>query len=171
MQPTAPPQTRNTAPPNPAATPTGDFAYETFYGAAIGGATIALFFLVLDSIAGRPLFTPSLMGTALFTETSPTAVSAVRVDMVALYSVVHFGSFLLFGAAAAKLRTWVAAAALGPFALVGPLFVLLTAAFAAGGLLPLAGVGSAIGWHWVLAANLATAVAMTAFLARVHAGD
>jgi hypothetical protein len=50
-------------------------------------------------------------------------------------------------------------------------FVLLTAAFAAGGLLPLAGVGSAIGWHWVLAANLATAVAMTAFLARVHAED
>jgi hypothetical protein len=111
------------------------------------------------------------MGTALFTETSPTAVSAVRVDMVALYSVVHFGSFLLFGAAASKLRTWVAAAGLGPFALVGPVFVLLTAAFAAGGLLPLAGVGSAIGWHWVLAANLATAVAMTAFLARVHSDD
>jgi hypothetical protein len=39
--------------------PLADFLYETFYGGAIGGSILALFFLAVDTLAGQPLFTPS----------------------------------------------------------------------------------------------------------------
>ncbi|HET9947919.1 MAG TPA: hypothetical protein VFQ22_03220, partial [Longimicrobiales bacterium] len=42
-----------------------DLAFDAFYGGAIGGSTIALFFLVVDGLQGRPLFTPSLIGHVL----------------------------------------------------------------------------------------------------------
>ena len=32
----------------------------------VGAATIAMWFLILDTINGRPLYMPSLLGTALF---------------------------------------------------------------------------------------------------------
>ncbi|PYN49534.1 MAG: hypothetical protein DMD95_00925 [Candidatus Rokuibacteriota bacterium] len=32
----------------------------------VGAATVALWFLVIDSIQGRPLYTPTVLGTALF---------------------------------------------------------------------------------------------------------
>ena len=32
----------------------------------IGAATIAIWFLILDAIEGRPFYTPTVLGTALF---------------------------------------------------------------------------------------------------------
>src|ERR671931_209519 len=32
----------------------------------LGAATIAVWFLILDAIQGRPLYTPTVLGTALF---------------------------------------------------------------------------------------------------------
>jgi hypothetical protein len=157
--------------PDPAATPRGDFAYETFFGAAIGGAVIALFFLLIDALAGQVFFTPSLMGTALISEVPVSAETPVRLDMVALYSVVHFGVFFILGALASKLRG-PALSLGGPVVLAGALFLLMTGGFwmAAGTILQ-RGAASAIGWHWVLAANLLTAIAMTAFVRQVHTAD
>lgn len=63
----------------------------------IGGATIALFFLVVDSIQGRPMFTSSLLGQALFEGADPASVTEVRLDMVAYFTIVHLVSFLVLG--------------------------------------------------------------------------
>ena len=40
---------------------------EGIIAGTLGAATIALWFLVLDILAGRPLYTPNVLGTALFT--------------------------------------------------------------------------------------------------------
>ena len=32
----------------------------------IGAASVALWFLIVDSIAGRPLFTPAILGASVF---------------------------------------------------------------------------------------------------------
>ena len=39
---------------------------EGFVAGLIGAATIAVWFLILDMIQGRPLYTPTVLGTALF---------------------------------------------------------------------------------------------------------
>jgi hypothetical protein len=39
---------------------------EGFVAGLIGAATIAVWFLILDAIQGRPLYTPTVLGTALF---------------------------------------------------------------------------------------------------------
>ena len=160
----------STSAPDPAAGPRGDFAYETFFGAAIGGAVIALFFLVVDAVAGRVFFTPSLMGTALVSDAPVTVDTPVRLDMVALYSVAHFALFLVLGAVASKLRGRALAIG-GPALLGGTLFVLMTCGFWFATTAWLTGAATAIGWPWVLAANLLTAIAMTAFVRQVHPAE
>ncbi|MGH8069924.1 MAG: hypothetical protein ACRERE_32715, partial [Candidatus Entotheonellia bacterium] len=39
---------------------------EGFVAGLIGAATIMAWFLILDAIQGRPLYTPTVLGTALF---------------------------------------------------------------------------------------------------------
>lgn len=150
---------------DPAGGPTGQFLYETFYGGALGGSVIALLFLVLDTAMGRPLFTPSVIGTALFTDVVPTPMTDVRHDMVALYSVAHFGTFLLLGAAASKLYGRLQQSVAMT---VGAIFVLLTVAFLLGSATILEGVGGVVGWHWVLLANVSAAIPMAIFLQRAR---
>lgn len=147
---------------------TGDLLYDAFYGAAIGGVAIALFFLVVDIIQGRPLFTPSLMGEALFTRADPASVSEVSLDMVAYFTVVHLASFLVLGVVISYLCRATGVAKTNLPVVTGVVFVILTAAFLAGDFLLLGGVAAVIGVPYVLAANFLTALAMGIFLRRVH---
>jgi len=156
-----------TSAPDPAGTPRGDFAYEAFFTGAIGGVVIALFFLAVDALAGHVFFTPSLMGAALVSDTPVSDDVAVRLDRVALYTLVHFGVFLVLGAVASSIRG-AALSSGGVVALGAAIFVIMTGAFWIGTTTVLAGVGSAIGWPLVLAANLVTSIAMTAFLNQAH---
>ncbi len=72
--------------------------WDGFMAGAVGGLIVALWFLVLDTVAGDPLHTPMLFATALFE--GPAAV-AEGVEFssgpVILYSLVHLGLFFLFG--------------------------------------------------------------------------
>jgi len=67
----------------------------------IGGATIAIWFLILDALAGHPLYTPSLLGTALFKGPlllpSPQDVP-ISLNMVLAFSCVHGLIFAAIGA-------------------------------------------------------------------------
>ena len=40
--------------------------HEGFIAGLIGAAAVALWFLVVDVIAGRPFFTPAMLGSAVF---------------------------------------------------------------------------------------------------------
>jgi hypothetical protein len=147
---------------------TAQFLYEAFYGGAIGGSAIALLFLLLDSLGGRPLFTPSAIGTALFTGTTPDAAAEIRLDMVAYYSAVHFAAFLLLGGVVSKMCRWTGLSRSSPTSVSALVFVLLTAAFFGGAWSVMPGIVSTIGIVRVLVANAATAVAMATFFYLEH---
>jgi hypothetical protein len=90
------------------------------YAGLIGAIVVAAWFLILDSLAGHPLRTPSMLGTWIIR--GPGAVSDAMVDpaMVAAYTAVHFIAFVLVGSIASYLF------ALGdrqPAAVVGLLFL------------------------------------------------
>jgi uncharacterized membrane protein YphA (DoxX/SURF4 family) len=63
----------------------------------IGATTIALWFLVIDTIAGRPFFTPATLGRGLLGVLAPGASYATPTAFVLLYTVFHFGAFMIVG--------------------------------------------------------------------------
>ncbi|MDX1495402.1 MAG: hypothetical protein R3253_15145 [Longimicrobiales bacterium] len=152
------------------ASSTGDLLYDAFYGGAIGGAATALFFLAVDVFAAEPLYTPSLLGTVLFTGADPASVTEVRLDMVAYFSAVHLVAFLILGGAVSYLCRLTGISETNLPVVTGVVFVVLSAAFFAGDFLVMQGVAAAIGIPFVLGANFVTALAMAVFLRKAHTG-
>ena len=72
----------------------------------VGAATIAMWFLALDSIKGRPFYTPTVLGTALFQGSAglqnPQAL-APNFEVVLSFTWVHVLAFLLIGVGASRL--------------------------------------------------------------------
>jgi hypothetical protein len=72
----------------------------------IGGLAVAIWFLVLDSIAGHPLQTPSLLGqVVLFRDPSPDT-SQIVLGAFLMYTAVHFLVFALLGMGLVALVHW-----------------------------------------------------------------
>lgn len=72
----------------------------------IGGLAVAVWFLLLDSIAGHPLQTPSLLGQViLFREQSPDT-SRIVLGPFLMYTAVHFLIFALIGMGLVALVHW-----------------------------------------------------------------
>jgi hypothetical protein len=79
---------------------------EGFVAGTVGAATIAFWFLLLDLIQGRPLFTPTILGTALFKGVATlTAIEnvAVSLEMVIGFTFVHWLVFAIVGCVASRL--------------------------------------------------------------------
>lgn len=108
-------------------TSSADVAYSAFYAGAIGGAVIALFFLVRDVVIGAPLATPSALGTAVFTGEVPPLTSEVRLESVALFSIVHFGAFGITSTLIALLLGRVEELQQRPVVLAAGIFATMTA--------------------------------------------
>jgi hypothetical protein len=72
----------------------------------LGAATIALWFFIIDILSGRPFYTPSLLGSALFGRSvaldQPGTVN-VSLEIVLIYSWVHGMIFCVIGGIASKL--------------------------------------------------------------------
>jgi hypothetical protein len=138
----------------------------------VGAATVALWFLVLDVIAGRPLHTPTILGTALFRGgqglASPETVP-VSMEMVVLYTWVHALVFCVIGGVAARL---LAVAERQPNAGFGILllFVVLAFGFLMVTLIFAEPVLRALTWPAILGGNLLAAVTMGVYFRRRHPG-
>jgi hypothetical protein len=159
------------APHAPGASATADLIFDSIYSGAIGGSVIALFFLVADTIFAQPLFTPSLIGTVLFTHAPPEAVTEVRLDMVAYMSIVHFASFGALGVMISLLCRSTGLTGRHPLLVAGVLFAILTGAFMAAGLVAMPGILGVIGVPEILLANASTALTMAFFLRWAHKAD
>lgn len=87
---------------NPAAAPrresTSDVVVDGIITGMIGAVLVALWFLALDVAAGRPFYTPAVLGT-LLTHGAQTAGLAIHVDpmIVAGYTAFHFVAFVVLG--------------------------------------------------------------------------
>jgi len=151
--------------------PASSVPHDAFGAGSIGGSIVALFFLALDSIQGRPFFTPSLMGTVLFTSGSAHAVTDVRMDMVAYYTLVHFAVFGILGGAIAVLLRQVELHSKHPAVMLATIFLLAEVLFAVAASLVMPGVVAVVGAAPIAVANLLGAGGMAGFLLSTHRPD
>lgn len=136
----------------------------------IGAATIALWFLILDTIKGRPLYTPSILGTVLFKPGAPLpALESVRVsfELVLVYTWVHWMVFCVIGGAASVLLRVAERRPEAGFAIL-LMFAIFEFGFLVGAMLFAEAILQAIAWQEILLGNLLAAGAMGTFLWRRH---
>ena len=144
----------------------GDLAYAVAYSGAIGSAIIASLFLILDTMAGRPLETPILMGSALFFGELASASGPLRLDLAAGYSLVHLVMFTSVGGVFAFLAQRLRGVPSLARILAGGLFLALTAGFFALDAIVGPNLAAAIGMIPIVLGNLLAAGGMTAFYAQ-----
>ncbi len=136
----------------------------------IGAATIALWFLLVDTLRGHPLYTPSLLGTMLFrghdAMASP-ATHAISPLMVALFTIVHGLIFVVTGQIAARLVRLAEKNANYGFGVVLFLVFFLCGFFFVSIVFE-AELLRALTWPAVLAGNLLAVAAMAIYLGRRH---
>jgi hypothetical protein len=136
---------------------------------AIGATAVALWFLVVDLVMGRPLHTPALLGAVVALSPDPllAAEGAGRAGLAALYTVLHYIAFALVGVLAVFLvhRAERAPALLG---LLLMLFAVIEVAFVGFiAVLEIRALGD-IAWYQVAVGNLIAAVTMGWYLWRSH---
>ena len=134
---------------------------------ALGATGVALWFLIVDTIAGQPFFTPRVLGEAVMSIVAPESFASSFV-IVALYTVFHYAAFILAGIVAVAL---VHASARQPQLLAGVviLFVALEVEYYGFVLmLQLATRLEGIAWYQVGAANLVAALLMGRYLWMKH---
>src|SRR5215471_3139370 len=70
----------------------------------VGAATVALWFLIIDVIQGRPLYTPTVLGAALFHRGAvPWLDTAPDLEMVLMFTWIHGLAFIVVGGVIARL--------------------------------------------------------------------
>src|SRR3989442_4230488 len=74
---------------------------EGFMAGLIGAAAVALWFLVVDVIAGRPFFTPAMLGSAVFWGVHDPAQVVIAFSRVLPYTMIHVCAFIIVGTVAA----------------------------------------------------------------------
>lgn len=135
-----------------------------------GGAAIAAWFLLLDCLAGRPFYTPMVLGTAIFhggAGLADPASLAPTTEVVLPFTWLHLLVFCILGAMASKL---LALAERNPNYGFGVLllFVVFEFGFALACQLLAEQVLQAIAWPAIVLGNLIAAAAMATVLWRRH---
>lgn len=138
----------------------------------LGAGSLAGFFLVIDLIEGRPLYTPSMLGTALFGGSADaSALREVRpsFEMTLIFTWVHALVFAVLGVAGARLLQL---AERNPNLGFGVLllFILFQGGFTFATALFAQGVVDALGLPAVLVGNLLAAGAMGYYFWLRHPG-
>jgi hypothetical protein len=133
----------------------------------IGAAVVALWFLAFDFVRGQPLFTPALLGSALFHGPGDVTRLAITPGPVIGYTIVHGLAFIAFGIIAASVMS---VSEREPAVFVA--FVILFACFEVFALGVVGALGKsmlgALVWWAILIGNLLAATAMLWYLARAH---
>lgn len=135
----------------------------------LGAAVIALWFLIFDTARGRPLYTPSVLGSALFRRELLALAGPVPIsfEMVVVYTWVHALVFCLIGGVASRLLELAEERPNLGFGIV-LLFVVFEFGFVGLALAVAEPVLRALTWPAVLVGNLLAASAMAAYLWRRH---
>ena len=134
----------------------------------IGATIIAVWFFFVDLIVSRVFFTPITLGRSLLSILGPVPVGQSEFVLVLLYTLFHYGAFIVLGLTAAMI---VQVANREPGILLG--FVVLFAAIEVGfyafvSLLQQATPLGSLAWYNVMTGNLLAAAAMGMYLLRAH---
>lgn len=132
-------------------------------GGMLAGLVVALWFLVVDVIAGRPFNTPAMLAGVFLNR----ELSQPTFQLVAVYTVLHFGVFAVLGVAMAYLS----GALVSPNRLLlGLVFGLLLqeVVFYAGLVLSRAPHFNVVPWPHVIGANIAAGLVLMGYLHRAE---
>jgi hypothetical protein len=130
----------------------------------VGAATIALWFAILDGLHGRWLFTPTVLGTAIFrggAGLDDPASLAPSLEMTLSFTWIHVLVFVLLGMAAARLLLLAEDDSHMGFGIL-LLFFVFEFGFVGVCMLFAEPVLQAIEWPAIVVGNLLAAVAMAA---------
>ena len=127
----------------------------------VGAATIALWFLILDSLSGRPLYTPTVLGTALFRRGGTTPLSEIlpNLEMVLMFTWVHGLVFVAIGGIVARLLALAERQPSVGFGIL-MLFVFFEFGFIVAAMFFAEPILHALAWPAVLVANILAAAEM-----------
>ncbi len=157
-------------PPAPASARATPFFRRGIIAGLVGASTIALWFLALDVVRGRPLYTPTLLGTALLR--GPAAVASAKnlpisLPVVLFFTLVHGLAFIGIGLAGQRLLELAEKNANYGFGVI--LFsVIFLSGFLFISLVFAAEILDALSWPAVLAGNLIALGAMSVYFRRHH---
>ena len=135
-----------------------------------GAVTIAVWFAVLDLLHGRPLHTPTVLGTALFrggAGLDDPATLAPSFEMVVTFTWIHMLLFVLFGMAAAHLLARAESDSHLGFGVL-LLFFIFESGFIVACMLFAEPVLQALTWPAIAIGNLLAALAMGWVFWRAH---
>lgn len=76
---------------------------EGFIAGLIGAAAVALWFLAVDAVNGRPFFTPAMLGSAVFWQEYDPAKVVIEYSRIIGYTMIHVSAFVVVGVIAAAL--------------------------------------------------------------------
>ncbi|MFQ5846737.1 MAG: hypothetical protein ACE5IQ_03575 [Candidatus Methylomirabilales bacterium] len=136
----------------------------------IGAATVAFWFLLVDTLTGRPLYTPTVLGAALFRGGAGLTAPAhlpVSWEMVFMYTWVHGLVFCVMGGLAARLLVF---AEKNPNLGFGILlfFVAFEYGFVTAAMLFAEPILHALAWEAILIGNLLAAATMGGYFYSRH---
>lgn len=129
----------------------------------IGASAVALWFLVIDAALREPLFTPSLVASALLLGEPAAAEHAVDLSMVAAFSALHSLAFIVFGVIVSWLVDQFERTPDLPLIAIG-IFLALEGGFVAATKLVVPDVAEVIGHGFIVAGNVFAAIGMGLYL-------
>ena len=156
--------------PRPATLDTAKLYREGMIAGVIGALAIALWFLLLDTLSGRPLWTPTVLGTVLFRRGAGLGAPeslAVSAEMVLMFTWVHGLVFAALGGIVARLLGHVERHPSSGFGVL-LLFVIFQFGFIVAATIFAAPVLRVLSPWSILVANLLAAAAMGAYFRRCH---
>jgi uncharacterized membrane protein len=133
----------------------------------IGAGAVAVWFLIVDTVSGRPFYTPAILGSAASLGLRDPSEVVINLQSVGAYTAFHFLAFFAVGIVAAVLA---AEAAKSPHVLwlVAEFFIVFEFAFYAAVALVVTPLLAELAWINVAVGNLIAAVGMGSYLWRSH---
>jgi hypothetical protein len=143
---------------------------EGIVAGVLGAVTVALWFFVLDTVQGRPFYTPTVLGTALFgrgASLMPLENVPPSLEMVLMFTWVHGLVFAAIGGIVSRLLGMVERNPSVGFGIL-LLFVVFEFGFTIAAMLFAAPILKVLTWPAVLVANLLAAGVMAGYFRLRH---
>ena len=141
--------------------------YEGLITGLIGAGAVAAWFLAVDTVSGRPFFTPAVLGSAMFFGVRNASAVTIDLQPVAAYTVVHVVAFLATGIVVAAMLAELRKTPHVLWLLV-EFFIVFEIGFYAVIAVAFAPVSAALAWINVAVGNLIAAGGMGYYLWRTN---
>jgi hypothetical protein len=143
------------------------FLKQGFITGLVGAVAVAVWFLIVDSIAGRPFYTPAVLGSAATLGLRDPTEVVISLQSVGAYTAFHFLAFFAVGIVAAALAEE-ASRTLDVLWLAAEVFLVFEIGFYGGIAIVFTPLLGELTWINVAAGNFIASASMGFYLWRTH---